>query len=198
MYPLVESVRIEDKRLQNIEYHNQRMNFARQKLFGCPDFIKLENIIETPQNIDNQVYKCRVEFLASILKIEIEAYTPKKIERLKLVYSDTIDYTYKSTDRGQLNLLLQQKGEADDIIIIKNGRITDSSFSNLAFFDGRNYFTPANPLLKGTCRQRLIDNGTIKEMKIQARDLRNFENVHLINAMLDLGTRLIPIENIEI
>ena len=45
---------------------------------------------------------------------------------------DTIDYTYKSAHREELNALYAQKGMADDILIVRNGYLTDTSISNIA------------------------------------------------------------------
>ncbi len=59
------------------------------------------------------------------------------------------------------------KKTADDIIITKNGNITDSSFSNLVFesSDGA-LFTPETYLLEGgTKRKFLLKNGIIREKK---------------------------------
>ena len=50
---------------------------------------------------------------------------------------------------------------------VKNGRLTDTSYSNIALFDGNRWVTPAHPLLKGTMRQSLIDKGLLKEKGIK-------------------------------
>jgi len=41
------------------------------------------------------------------------------------------------------------------------------------------------PLLKGTTRARLIDEGKIIEADIKVQDLRTFSKVALLNAMID-------------
>jgi 4-amino-4-deoxychorismate lyase len=87
---------------------------------------------------------------------------------------------------------------ADDILIIKNGFITDTSFSNIAFFDGTQWFTPFTYLLNGTQRQHLLRQGAIVETEITPSDLKQFRYAKLINAMLDLETSpLIDIQNIR-
>ena len=68
----------------------------------------------------------------------------------------------KLRQRGKLNELFAKKGSCDDVIIVRNGLITDSSYANLIFFDGREWITPKVPLLEGTCRARLLASGKIK------------------------------------
>ncbi len=50
----------------------------------------------------------------------------------------------------------------------------------------RNWYTPANPLLKGTKREYYIDHKMILQRDIKVTDLRMFKKARLINAMLDL------------
>ena len=102
----------------------------------------------------------------------------RSIRTLKLVTANHIDYRYKSTDRSELNRLTAQKGNCDDIVIVKNGFITDTSFTNLALFDGHQWLTPAHPLLAGTQRALLLEQGKIK--------VTMFANA---NAMTTVGRR---------
>jgi 4-amino-4-deoxychorismate lyase len=77
---------------------------------------------------------------------------------------------------------------ADEILIIKNGFVTDTSFSNIVFFDGIKWITPSTYLLNGTQRQQLLQQGAIIEEEIRPSDLKHFRFAKLINAMLDLET----------
>lgn len=104
---------------------------------------------------------------------------------------------YKSTDRSRLNALVAQKGNCDDIIIVKHGLLTDTSFTNLAIFDGKHWVTPRHPLLPGTKRAALLDKGMIQKADITLEDLRNANKVSLFNAMIDFGEIEIAIENVH-
>lgn len=114
-----------------------------------------------------------------------------------MVADDTITYDYKSTDRSRLNALVAQKGNCDDIIIVKHGLLTDTSFTNLAIFDGKHWLTPRHPLLPGTKRAALLDKGMIQEADITLEDLRNANKVSLFNAMIEFGEREIAMENVH-
>ena len=78
-----------------------------------------------------------------------------------------------------------KKKEADDILIIKNELVTDTSIANIAFFDGKKWLTPKTPLLKGVTRTRLLDNSEIFEADIHFRELKKYKKVALLNAMID-------------
>ena len=98
-------------------------------------------------------------------------------------------------------MLVKQREKApsyDEVIIVKDGYITDTSYTNLCFFDGTTWFTPDTPLLPGTMRQRLLDQGIIKEKSIPLSDLNKYQSISLINAMMDLGELVIPVSKIQV
>jgi 4-amino-4-deoxychorismate lyase len=69
------------------------------------------------------------------------------------------------------------------IIFIKDGRITDSSYSNLIFYDGYRWLTPGEPLLAGTMRASLLADWKIHEEHINPNQLHLFKTFKLINAL---------------
>ncbi|NQW37331.1 MAG: aminotransferase class IV [Flavobacteriales bacterium] len=194
---LIETLRIENKTLQNIDYHNRRFNLARKNLFGINIDLSLADYINLNSIKGNGIYKCRIVYNKEIKKIDITPYTPKPLKTLQLVICDTIEYGYKYENRTTLNQL-RNTAKADDVLIVKNGQITDLSFANIVFFTSTNEaFTPLNPLLKGTMRAYLLDQKVIKERIIKVSDLHLFNRVKPINAMLDFEkTPFINMKNI--
>ena len=143
-------------------------------------------------------YKARVVYgEQGVEAVEYAPYFIRNINSLQVVEDDTITYGYKSTDRSRLNALVAQKGNCDDIIIVKHGLLTDTSFTNLAIFDGKHWVTPRHPLLPGTKRAALLDKGMIQEADITLEDLRNANKVSLFNAMIEFGEREIAMENVH-
>lgn len=124
-------------------------------------------------------------------------YHIKPIRSLRLVTHDTIDYSHKSTDRSELNELYQQRGDAEDILIVKNGLITDTWYANVALLKRGQWYTPASPLLKGTKRAQLIHDGKLVEADITPDKLNDYSQISIINAMIDLGDLVIPISAIQ-
>lgn len=106
--------------------------------------------------------------------------------RVSVVRAD-VDYAYKSADRAGLNALLRTAG-TDDIIIVKDGLVTDSAIANLVFESPQGLFTPRVPLLEGVQRAHLLQQNVIMPIDIRVDDLRRYEKVHFINAMVPLGT----------
>lgn len=188
MCRLIESIKIQDRQVQHIEWHNKRFNETRFKLFGLCETIDLMDVIDIPSSMDERVYKCRVLYGKKIEKIEFQLYFPRVLNKLQLVEDNNIEYLYKYEDRRNLENLLSKKGLADDILIVRNGCITDTSFSNIVFFDGKNWNTPDTYLLNGTQRQRLLYEGIIKSVHITPDDLHKYAKAKPINAMLDFET----------
>ena len=116
--------------------------------------------------------------------IEIHSYTQRTINTLCLV-EGMVDYTYKTTDRQDLQNLYNQRGNYNDILIVKEGMITDSYYANVAFHDGSSWYTPASPLLKGVQRQYLLDQRIIQVRDIFANSLNQYKQVKLFNSMMD-------------
>lgn len=196
MSRLIESIKVYNKSLYNIEYHNARMNNSRAELFNAKDQIDLSQIILLPDDLSNELYKCRIIYSEEIISVEFQRYKKKKVDYLQIVHDDEITYSHKFENRTIFENHLT-KSKADEILIIKNGFVTDTSFSNVVFFDGTKYFTPSSPLLKGTKRAKLIADGIIQEEDIKLNDIQKFKFVYLINAFLDLSEEnKIPIEKI--
>ncbi len=194
---LLESLKLKNGVVQNLEYHQARLNRAMNELFPDAETIDLVKAIIVPENFISGVFKVRVLYGSSIENIEIEPYASRTIQSLKVVCHESVDYHLKYTDRQILQQLFTQRENCDDIIIIKNSLATDSFAANLLFFDGETWFTPTTPLLKGTKRQLLLDQGISSEKEIRDEDISVFQKVGLINAMIDFEEMpIVPVERI--
>lgn len=197
MSPLVESIKLYDGKLFNLDYHQQRLNRAMSECFPEATPVDLASAISIPEKCSSGLFKVRVLYGPQLEKVEIEPYHFLTIRSLKVVHHEGIDYHLKYTDRQILQQLYAQRGDADDIIIIKNGLVTDAFAANLIFFDGAKWVTPNFPLLKGTQRQSLIDQGLISEQTIREEDICSFSKVGLINALVSFDDMpVIPVVKI--
>ena len=188
---LLETIRIEEGKTANLSYHQARCDISRKKLFHSTDKLKLSSIIEPPKT---GLYRCRILYAEALHSIEYIPYTPKKIETLKIVPSN-IEYNFKFANRDALNALLESNQDVDEVIIEKNGCLTDTTISNIAFFDGKQWFTPDKPLLEGTMRAKLIDDGFLEPKEIRKEALSSYSQVALINAMI--GFKILNIDVIQ-
>jgi len=184
---LLETIKIHNRQIKNIAWHNQRFNRTRFELFGIREPLALENSLQIPDDLSNEIYKCRIVYSKEIDIIEFEKYTPRKINSLKIIECNEIDYSYKFNDRTKLNELFQQKEDCDDILIVKNGFITDTSFANIVFWEGEKWITPASPLLHGTTREHLLNSNQISTAEITTDNLKDFPKARIINAMNGLS-----------
>lgn len=182
---LFETIKCRDGILSNLEFHNERFNKTRKELFGIADEMNLKSWIKIPENCKTGLFRCRVVFANDIEKIEFLPHQIRNISSLKLVEDNLIDYHLKYANREALQNLFEKREDCDDILIVKNGCITDSFTANVIFSDGKKWWTPDTPLLQGTQRARLIREKKISECRITVDDLQKFRIAGLINAMQD-------------
>ncbi len=191
----IESICLREGKFQNLELHEQRMHRALSSV-GSNSKIDLSKILASQKIPSSGWWKCRVVYGNQSQEISIEKYQPKQVSSLKLVHDDLISYSHKYADRSALEKLFAMRESCDDIVIIKNGNVTDSFYANLAFKKGNDWFTPANYLLPGVMRERFLKDQIIKTTAITETNIRNFEKVKLINALLGFNGPEIDIENI--
>lgn len=177
---LLETIKIEDGEIANLSYHQKRCTQSRKTLFNSTDILDLSRHIHPPKK---GLYRCRIRYDEKIHSIEYIPYHAKEIRTLKIVPSQ-IDYHLKYANRDALNTLLTAYQDFDEIIIEKDGYLTDTTIANIAFYDGKEWLTPAVPLLEGTMRAKLLDEGFLQKANIKKSDLSHFSKVALINAMV--------------
>jgi 4-amino-4-deoxychorismate lyase len=190
-----DTMRLVGGKIQNIEAHRNRINNTIKEAYGhvpCNDILQR---LFFPKKIE----KCRVVYADDLQYVQLCQYEPRKINTLKLVVADSdLDYHLKYLDRSDLEKLYDRREDCDDVLIVKDGFITDTSFSNVVFTDGKQFVTPSTYLLPGTMRASLLASGDIIEAPISVDDIKKYTHITLINAMLPLHTMpLIPIENIK-
>tara|TARA_B110000858_G_C17500444_1_gene335720 strand:+ start:22 stop:612 length:591 start_codon:yes stop_codon:yes gene_type:complete len=182
MYPLFESIRVEGGQAYLLHYHQARIERSYRQLFQkkCP--WKLTTIL--PELPTTGLHKLRFLYNKRAFSFEIAPYEARKIESLKCVEINTYNYDLKFTDRSGIDQAFALRGDCDDVLMTKNGFLTDTSYCNILLFDGTNLITPEKPLFKGVQREYLLDEKIIKVGEIHERDLNNYESFMLVNAML--------------
>jgi len=187
MSRLIESICLSNGVFYRLPYHQARMDKSVREIFHQVNTINLNDFLATQSYPTKGLFKCRIVYDIGIYSVEFLPYTITPVKRLKIVEGNTIDYAYKYADRSALHQLYELRDGCDDILIVKNGLLSDSYYSNIMLYDGHHWVTPAAPLLHGTMRQTLLDEGKIKAETIHLADIRLFKKVKLINAMLGLN-----------
>lgn len=194
MEQYLETIRIEEGRACHLPYHNQRMNETHAHL-GLSDGLDLEAVIGDV-SIYQQRTRCRIVYDTEIRSVEFFPYQIRSVKTLRLVEDNQVDYGCKYADRSALNRCFAQRGACDDVLIVQNGDVTDTTIANVAFWNGETWFTPSTPLLKGTMRASLLDSHQIQEAKIRVEDLSHFSRLRLFNAMISFGEIELPIQSV--
>ena len=178
MFPCFETIKVEDGKLLNLEYHQKRVDYTRE-FFGFKDKLELKKqSFELPQKGE---FRLRIDYDKEIKSFTCKEFKKREFKEFKIIESD-IEYSYKYTDREQLDAL---KRDDQEIIIVKNGFLTDTTIANIALKKEGIWLTPKTPLLKGTTRARLIDEGFLKCEDLTMEDLKKAQNFAIMNALID-------------
>lgn len=177
-----------------MHYHNKRFNDTRKIHFDSNPIDLKDELTLSPLFLPT-VIKCRIVYDNNIQHISYTNYKIKEINSLKII-SSNIAYQYKYLNRSKLNDLFNRRQKHDDILIIKDGMVTDSYYCNVSFLKDGMWYTPATPLLKGTMRSKLLEEKLIIEKSILAKEMHEFEKICLFNAMIDFGKITLNIDQI--
>ena len=181
---LLETIRIKDGAIKHLQYHQTRANEAALEIWQQPA-PNLNQLLENEQIPQEGVWRCRIIFDQEQQSVTFTPHQARPVSSLKIVYDNEIDYHLKWLQREAIDQLFVQRETCDDILIVKNNYITDTSIANLIFWDNQKWLTPHQPLLNGTCRQRLINTGFLHEAEIKINNLSLFKKIGFINALID-------------
>ena len=193
---LLESIKLIDGEFRNLFYHERRMNRSLKFLCGTGEHFYLEDFLKKLDVPTQGLYKCRIAYDDFSRDVEFIPYQYKTINTLRVVEHDRVSYEFKYADRKVLNRLYELKKNCDDILIVKRGLVTDTSYANIVFRRGKYWYTPWSALLKGTTRSFLLERNLNHEEEIRVEDIKTFESFKLINAMLEFDSPEISISNI--
>lgn len=186
MYPVFESIQYKDGTFCNLDYHIARMQQTCIDLWG------------EKKNMDGLKARLKIGHKESLQKYKIyydlhhefvtySPYYPRTIKQLYITDADELQYPHKYTDRRTIDHFTQDLPLDTDVLFVQQQLVSDSSYANLAFWDGKQWFTPEQPLLPGTKRAYLIDTSQLIPAPISESDIHYFEKACLINCMLDLN-----------
>ncbi len=182
---LLESIRLKDGKLPLLPYHQERVDRSRRIYYAKAPAFRLINLIESLELPSRGLFKLRILYGAGAHKTEVVPYEIRPVNSLRVVHADGLRYGRKYADRAGIEQLFGRREGCDDILMVQKSYLTDASYANLALYDGKRWYTPAWPLLRGTRREQLIREKIIQPAVIRLRDLGNFRQVRLINAMME-------------
>ncbi len=172
---------------QHLDWHQRRVDATMQHFY--PEHHHswaLVSCIDVPSEFLSGTVRCRIEYDAHHFSIHYFPYTPKTISTLNLVEVPVgLDYSYKYADRKIIEDLFERREEADDILMTRDGWITDTSIANISFQKNGRWYTPSIPLLAGTTWKRLVSSGILVPSPIHFTQLHMFDSFKVYNAMND-------------
>jgi 4-amino-4-deoxychorismate lyase len=190
---LIETMLVSNGNIKNFNYHLERVKKAyryfKWKFDEKEWIIKLTSskfeVLGSKFQVSKDEFRLRIIYSYDGIR-EIEVFPIKKREfKTFKVVNINFNYTHKYKNRKSFSILHSQFSiKYDEFILVKNHLITDTTISNLAFFDSKEWLTPKYPLLKGTKRAELIEKRVLKEVNIHTSDLKYFEKMAMINAIL--------------
>lgn len=171
-----ETIKCEDFEVFNLDFHNKRVARTIGKNLNLQEYI-------TPPT--NELLRCKLVYDKNeILSVDYFPYKKREFKTFKIVFDDNIDYSKKYLDREKLDELFIKRELCDDIIVVKNEVVTDTSIANIAIFQDGVWLTSKNCLLDGTTRARLIEDKKIFEKDISLEMLQKAQKFAIFNAMI--------------
>ena len=179
---IFETICIIDGVAQHLEYHQRRLDLSRAAHWKMLAPIDLQLVVEVPDEFSRGRVRCRVDVTHNEFSVQFSNYSIRQYDTIGVVSAE-IPYSHKWTDRSLFRSLFNQYPGFDDFLIAKNGYLTDMTIANIALFKDGQWFTPAEPLLCGTTRARLLLTGEIVPRQIHISELSSFKLARVLNAM---------------
>ena len=196
MSRLIESIQVLNGQLINWSFHVERIRLSLIHLYGSLPTFNFDAMKKEAMLQKGKV-KLRICYDDNSYSYDFQKYQLKQIRSLQVIHDNDIDYSFKFENREKLDVIYNRRNDADDILIIKNGQITDSYYCNVALLKNGLWFTPLNPLLKGTKRNYLIRSTIIRPKQIHVEDLHNYSSICLFNALIDFRSVVLPTSRIQ-
>lgn len=188
-----ETILVENAVPQQLFWHQKRVNRSLNQQRAL-NLSRLCSALQLPTIIS----RLRIDYDADghVHQVQVLPYQPKPIQQLIPVHvAHDFDYALKFSDRSHFAEAAAHLPEGATPLFVKNGLLTDTLYANIALFDGQEWWTPKQPLLRGTTRARLIHHGVLKQADIALakttvqskfaaqKTAADFNEIRLINAL---------------
>lgn len=200
---LLESLRLERQQLPARRYHWQRMERSATAVYGkalqwSPETWAQQWLSDNAP-ADEQVYKLRLCYDADGLhEVSCQPYHRREIRYLQLIdLPRDFDYVHKYAQRTYFEQITASLTPFTEALFLRNGYLTDTSYTNIALSRAGGWYTPTHPLLGGTQRAYLLEKKIIQILNIHQEDMCKFEYIMLFNALMPFEKAiLLPIKTI--
>lgn len=191
MFPVFESIAVLDGRYLNLPRHLARIQRTAKELWQL-DFSANYLMERLPVFSNKGLYKCRFLYNEFDFSLEFQPYTERTIHTLKLIEAPDLVYDYKWSNRDEIKFYTMCLPPGCDVLFMRQGYLTDSSYCNIALLQNNQWYTPETPMLRGTQRDDALEKGLLKKARIHYNALSNYEQISLFNALNPLGKIILP------
>ncbi|PNE29491.1 hypothetical protein BHU09_01375 [Tannerella sp. oral taxon 808] len=193
----LETIRIQDGHAHHMADHIERMRRTALHFGFTAPTLPADLDALVPHTLRTGIVRCRIVYGHTLRELTFTPYRRRRLERLIAVDAGAMDYAFKYADRSPLERPNIPLSKADELLFIRGGYVTDTSYTNLILRRGDELLTPDTFLLDGTCRRRLLRTAQVRIATIRLSDLSAYDELLLVNAMMPLGEALrLPVTSV--
>ena len=186
----LETIRVQDGHARHMADHIDRMRRTALHFGFTAPALPADLDALVPHTLRTGIVRCRIVYDHTLREITFTPYRRRCLERLIAVDAGAMDYAFKYADRSPLERPQIPLTEADELLFVRDGYVTDTSYTNLILRRGDELVTPDTFLLDGTCRRRLLRTAQIRTAQVRLSDLSAYDELLLVNAMMPLDEAL--------
>ena len=186
----LETIRVQDGHARHVADHIDRMRRTALHFGFTAPALPADLDALVPHDLRTGIVRCRIVYDHTLREITFTPYRRRRLERLIAVDAGTMDYAFKYADRSPLARPQIPLTEADELLFVRGGYVTDTSYTNLILRRGDELVTPDTFLLDGTCRRRLLRTAQVRTAQVRLSDLSAYDELLLVNAMMPLDEAL--------
>ena len=186
----LETIRVQDGHAHHVADHIDRMHRTALHFGFSTPALPADLDALVPHDLRTGIVRCRIVYGHTLREITFTPYRRRRLERLIAVDAGAMDYAFKYADRSPLARPQIPLTEADELLFVRDGYVTDTSYTNLILRRGDELVTPDTFLLDGTCRRRLLRTAQVRTAQVRLSDLSAYDELLLVNAMMPLGEAL--------
>ncbi|NWF66074.1 MAG: aminotransferase class IV [Campylobacterales bacterium] len=181
MSQFFETIKVNRGFIHDMRLHEDRLKSTILKNFGKCEDINFKPLIKP---IDKAFYRCKIHYSNRVEKVEFIEQKKRFFKSFKIVHDNSLVYDFKYSDRKKLEQILLERENCDDVIIVKNSLLTDTTIANIALFINGVWITPKKPLFKGIIRTKLLKSGFLKRRDLRVCDFKKCKKFAIMNSLV--------------
>lgn len=190
MVQFLETLRIENGTPFHLDWHQKRVDATMAHYHGDVSLaertLHLAEVLSSCELPKDGIWRCRIIYDLNSASVEFIPDGQAGFRSLRLIEVPMdFDYKYKYADRSFLQDLCEMRNGADDVLMLRNGWIADTTKANIAFRAGDRWYTPSVPFLAGTTWKRLVSAGVLIPRPMHKNDIPRYEAFKTFNALND-------------